>query len=125
MKIKKQMVVEVNGVATLEPIIGAGRIMLTPAINEDYWTLRVRISPRQAVVVFPKFGVFGCGFALEEKDWNTNLPIACAVDKIYNHIKANRLGVKKEVCIQALRAIRAKAAELGLFDDAMAARPAK
>jgi hypothetical protein len=64
-------------------------IMMTPDINEDYWMYRVKLSDKQAVLAFPKFGTIGCGFAVEE-DWNTNLPIACQVDDIFAHIARNK-----------------------------------
>jgi hypothetical protein len=66
-----------------------GPAMLTPAIDEDYWTYRVRLSNKQAVVGFPKFMTIGIGFAVEE-DWNTNLPYTCGTDKIAEHIAHNK-----------------------------------
>jgi hypothetical protein len=70
------------------PILGGG-VMLTPAIDEDYWAYRVRLSAEQAVVGFPKFGTIGIGFAVEE-DWNTNLPYTCATESIFGHIEDNK-----------------------------------
>jgi hypothetical protein len=66
-----------------------GRIMLTPAVNEDYWTYRVRLSEGQAILGFPKYYTVGIGFA-DEEDWNTNLPYTCSTEKIFQHIQHNR-----------------------------------
>jgi hypothetical protein len=66
-----------------------GPVMLTPAIGEDYWTYRVRLSDKQAVVGFPKFMTIGIGFAVEE-DWNTNFPYTCGTEETFQHIKHNK-----------------------------------
>jgi hypothetical protein len=66
-----------------------GRIQITPAIDEDYWSYRVRLTDRQSIVGFPKFGTVGIGFAQEE-DWNTNLPYTCEASMIFNHILHNK-----------------------------------
>ena len=50
-----------------------GVLMVTPALSESYWAYRVKLSDKQAMLGFPKFGTIGIGFAIEE-DWNTNLP---------------------------------------------------
>ena len=68
--------------------IGGG-IAITPAIGEDYWAYRVRLSEAQAIVGFPKFFTVGIGFAQEE-DWNTNLPYTCGTEEIYDHIAHNK-----------------------------------
>lgn len=70
-----------------------GTAIFTPEIDEDYWTFRVVVSqdPFQAVVGFPKFGTIGVGFAVEDDDWNTNLPYTVETDKIVDHIWRNRL----------------------------------
>jgi hypothetical protein len=68
-------------------LLGGG-IAMTPSLGHDYWSYRVMLSETQAVVAFPKFGTIGCGFAVEsEGHWNTNLPVACEVDGLYDHIK--------------------------------------
>jgi hypothetical protein len=66
-----------------------GGMMLTPAIDQDYWTYRVLLSPSQAIVGFPKFFTTGIGFAIEE-DWNTNLPYTCETEEIFQHIAHNK-----------------------------------
>jgi hypothetical protein len=71
------------------PILGGGIAMLTPAIDEDYWAYRVRLSDGQAIVGFPKFMTIGIGFAVEE-DWNTNLPYTCETEEIFEHIRDNK-----------------------------------
>jgi hypothetical protein len=66
-----------------------GAMSMTPAINEDYWEYRVRLSDKQAIVGFPKFTTIGIGFAVEE-DWNTNLPFTTGTDEIVQHILHNK-----------------------------------
>lgn len=96
-----------------KPIIaGAVAIMMTPAIGEDFWLARVKVSERQAVVCFPKFGTIGIGFQHEDSDWNTNLPYTCDTTEIYEHIKVNRRGAKRDKCIAAIKVIQAHAVSL-------------
>ena len=94
-------------------ILAGGRIMVTPPIDENYWVMRVPLSPDQAVVAFPKFGTFGIGFQKEE-DWNTNLPYTCRTEEIYNHIEHNKgdATITKERCTQAIRALQEAVAEM-------------
>ncbi len=66
------------------------RVMLTPDLNADYWTYRVVLTARQAVVGFPKFMTTGIGFAVEDTDGNTNLPYTCGTEEIFRHIKKNK-----------------------------------
>lgn len=63
-------------------------VSLTPALDEYYWSYRVYLTEGQAVIGFPKFGIIGIGFALEE-DWNTNLPSSMPTDEIVSHIWKN------------------------------------
>ena len=64
-------------------------VMMTPPIDEDYWTYRVKLNDAgQAIVGFPKFTTIGIGFAQEE-DWNTNLPYTCDANEILAHIIHN------------------------------------
>lgn len=67
-----------------------GGLMLTPRLGGDYWAYRVLLSPSQAIVGFPKFNTIGIGFALEDEDWNTNLPYRCDAEEIFQHIKHNK-----------------------------------
>lgn len=85
-------------------------VLLTPPISEDYWLYRVSVSDKQAILGFRKFGIIGIGFQHED-DWNTNLPSSSSAEDIYDHIKHNRLGAKKETCIAAIRLIQAAIAE--------------
>lgn len=73
-----------------EGIIAGGALMITPNLDEDYWAYRVRLTEKQAVVGFPKFGVIGIGFAVEDDDWNVNLPSSCTAEEILNHILCNK-----------------------------------
>lgn len=87
--------------------VGKSVVMFTPAIDEDYWMFRVKLSKTQSILGFPKFGSIGIGFA-KETDWNTNLPSNCEAKEIYEHIKHNK-GNKKitdEECIEAIEMIR-------------------
>lgn len=86
---------------------GGSRLILTPPLDENYWIYRVKLKHDQAIVAFPKFGLIGCGFAIEE-DWNTNLPLDCPAEEIYNHIKHNKQyeDISKAECISAIEAIQ-------------------
>jgi hypothetical protein len=70
------------------PQFAGGAVVMTPPIDETYWAYRVRLTDRQAVVGFPKFGTIGIGFAAEQ-DWNTNLPYTCQTIDIVSHIWHN------------------------------------
>lgn len=87
--------------------VHVGPFSLTPAIDEAYWAYRVRLSERQAIVGFPKFGTIGIGFAVEE-DRNTNLPYGCSTEEIYEHIAHNKgdEAISREVCVKAIDMIR-------------------
>lgn len=89
---------------------GSGVVMITPDITPEYWLLRVKLSKKQAIVAFPKFGTIGIGFAVEDGSWNTNLPYSCDAKEIYNHIKCNKgqKHIKEVDCIRAIEAIQAK-----------------
>ena len=67
-----------------------GGIMMTPRLGGDYWSYRVRLTETQAVLGFPKFGVVGIGFDVEDADWNTNLPASSTAEEIAAHIAANK-----------------------------------
>ena len=41
-----------------------GVLMVTPALSESYWAYRVKLSDKQAMLGFPKFGTIGIGFAI-------------------------------------------------------------
>lgn len=82
-------------------------IMVTPAIDENFWLYRVPVSDEQAIIGFPKFSVIGIGFQ-HEKDWNTNLPSGGEAQEIYDHIKHNKGDAKipRARCIDAIRLIQ-------------------
>ena len=67
-----------------------GGIMVTPVLGGDYWAYRVRLTEKQAVIGFPKFGVIGIGFAVEDADWNSNLPSSSPAREIAAHIAINK-----------------------------------
>lgn len=89
-----------------------GFASITPAIDEDYWSYRVRLSETQAIVGFPKFLTIGVGFAVEE-DWNTNLPYTIAADAIFEHIKHNKGddAIRDEDVLTAIELVRQAAIE--------------
>jgi hypothetical protein len=85
-----------------------GSMELTPALNEAYWQYRVVLSERQAIVGFPKFGTVGIGFAVEDADWNTNLPYTCEADEIFAHIAENKGDdtIPDADCLRAIEMVR-------------------
>ncbi len=87
-------------------------VLVTPAIDEDYWLARVKLSKRQAIVCFPKFFTVGIGFQ-EEEDWNTNLPYTIDSAKIFSHIKRNKgdARINDEDCIEAIKMLQSFVAE--------------
>ena len=82
-------------------------VMITPPVGQDYWLFRVQLFKDQAIIGFPKFSTIGIGFAVEDKDWNTNLPYSFDAGKIYNHIHSNKKykAISKTDCIQAIELI--------------------
>lgn len=82
-------------------------VMLTPPIEESYWSYRVRLTERQSVLGFPKFGMLAIGFAVEQ-DWNTNLPANMAAEEIAAHIMHNKgdEAISDEAVVAAVRAIQ-------------------
>jgi hypothetical protein len=85
-----------------------GLLMITPPIDENYFIARVPLFKDQAIVIFPKFGTIGCGFAKEAEDWNTNLPLSTTADRLYEHIKVNKHydEITDEQCIAAIRELQ-------------------
>lgn len=96
---------EVRGQEDKTPHVG-------PMIDEDYWAFRVRLTDKQAIVGFPKFGTIGVGFAVEE-DWNTNFPYTCGTEEIYDHIEHNKGddAITREDCLTAIRMVQDAARE--------------
>lgn len=94
---------------------GGGMVMLTPPIDEDYWSYRVKLGKRgQAIVGFPKFFTTGIGFAIEDRDPNTNLPWTTDARAILEHIRVNKgRGIPDADCIEAIEMIQAAIEEDG------------
>lgn len=76
---------------------GNNHIMISPAVDEEYWLFRVKLCKDQAVLGFPKCGMVGVGMAKEvHPNSNTNLPIHSnsSPEKngkhIAQHIKCNK-----------------------------------
>lgn len=90
--------------------IHAGGGLFTPAVHDDYWVYRVRLSDKQAIVGFPKIVTIGIGFAVET-DWNTNLPYTCDAERIYEHIECNKgdHSISREDCVTAIRMVQEQA----------------
>lgn len=109
-------------------IDGTG-IMITPAINEDYWYFRICLDESgQAIVGFPKFGTIGIGFAQEKEDWNANLPFECSALEIYGQIVHNKGAetISELDCIEAIELIREASRRFkGLSDDEWQAEQAR
>jgi hypothetical protein len=87
-------------------------VLLAPMIHSDYWLYRVRLSDEQAIVGFPKFGMIGIGFAVEE-DWNTNLPALTPAEQILAHIGRNKGddGIDDADVLAAIRLVQAAVRE--------------
>lgn len=87
--------------------------VMTPPIDEDYWAYRVKLSDTQAIVGFPKFGTIGIGFAVENEDWNVNLPYTSDAERILNHISCNKGddSVSDEDVLVAIRLVQDAATE--------------
>lgn len=100
-----ELALETKGQADKSEV--APGMLLTPPIDEGYWSYRVKLSETQAIVGFPKFSTIGIGFAQEE-DWNTNLPSTCDAEKIYDHIAHNKGddSISRDDCITAIRMIQ-------------------
>jgi hypothetical protein len=83
-------------------------VYLTPLEigEDDYWLLRVKVSDKQAIIGFPKFGTIGVGF-LQEEDWNTNLPYDVGSEGIWEHIRHNKGDdtIPDERCLEALKLV--------------------
>lgn len=84
-------------------------LLITPPLGGDTtWLYRVKVSEKQSIVGFPKFGMVGIGFHKEDADWNTNLPSGRDAKEIFNHIKHNKGddSIPNQRCIQAIKIIQ-------------------
>ena len=90
-----------------------GTLAITPPLHETYWSYRVKLFRDQAILAFPKFFVIGIGFAIEEEDWNTNLPSSCDAEEITDHIWINHKysEITREQVIEAIKLIQEALAE--------------
>lgn len=84
-----------------------GEMMMTPAVHPGYWSYRVAVSEKQAIVAFPKFETIGVGFQYEQ-DWNTNLPWTCDPETILDHIAHNKddSTIPDALCLEAIKMIQ-------------------
>lgn len=89
-------------------VIAGGLVMMTPAIGEDYWAYRVIVGEHQAIIGFPKFMTIGIGFAIEDDNWNTNLPYTSPTNTIWQHIRCNKgdASIPDELCVEAIRMVQ-------------------
>jgi hypothetical protein len=85
----------------------APNVLITPCITPECWLFRVKLSEKQAIVCFPKFGTIGIGFQHEE-DWNTNLHYTADAREIFEHIKHNKGDdlIQDDDCIKAIEALQ-------------------
>lgn len=109
---KKPLVVEFNkSMLKDNSIFEAGNsvVAITPDINENYWLFRVHLHKNQYVQAFPKFFTLGIGFAIEDDDWNTNLPYSSDAETIYGHIECNKKykQITKERVVEAISLLSA------------------
>ena len=83
-------------------------IMITPSLDDNYWIFRVKLHKNQSVVAFPKFTTIGIGFAIEDDDWNTNLPYTCEAQVILDHIWSNHKykEITKEQTLEAIKLLQ-------------------
>jgi hypothetical protein len=106
---KKLTVEYKKGFEPCKDSINTGKvlIMFTPAINQDYYIMRVVLYKDQALVAFPKFSLIGVGFAIES-DWNTNLPYQTETERLYEHIKVNKKyrAITKQTCLEGLKLLQ-------------------
>lgn len=84
------------------------RILIGGTCEEEDILFKVTLYKEQALIAFPKFTTIAIGFAVEEDDWNTNLPYTCDAEEIYNHIKVNKKykEIKKKDCIKAIQLLQ-------------------
>jgi hypothetical protein len=122
----KTLTLETNPAILKTPAVSlaGGILLMTPKLGADFWHWRVAITDKNAIVGFPKFGVVGCGFQHEAEDWNTNLPVSCASETIWEHIKKNAgdRRITKALAIRAIDMIRTAALESGAIDEAQIKR---
>ncbi len=103
-----KLLVNPDSVSDRSPVPGTNMMITPPVGDESYYLAKVPLGDNgQAIKAFPKFGIVGCGFAQEE-DWNTNLPIGCGTDEIWNHIKHNKGddSISDEDCIEAIELLK-------------------
>jgi len=109
-RMRKLVVEYKKGFEPSKDSINAGGvlIMFTPAINEDYWIMRIKLYRNQALIAFPKFGLIGVGFA-KEINWNTNLPYSVPAERLYQHIAVNKKynQITKAHCLKAIKMLQA------------------
>ena len=100
------MKIEANS-NTLKHVDPHPNVMITPALDEDFWLFRAPLTDKNAIVCLPKFGTIGIGFQHEE-DWNTNLPWTCDTKEIFDHIEHNRGDetITEDMCIEAIDEIK-------------------
>ncbi len=110
---KLQLQINSRGINDTSRALEGTGLMITPPIDEKFWLFRVPVSETQAIVGFPKFGVIGIGFQVEE-DWNTNLPSGTSAIEIYDHISHNKGSSKitRGQCIEAILMIQEKVIQM-------------
>jgi len=113
------LVVETNPKSVVDVTMdyGESAVLFTPSIDENFWVLRVKVSPNQAVVAFPKMETMGIGFQYEDVDWNSNLPHLVDAEDIWEHISSNSRGAEKATCIEAIKLLQKEVLDRKLSVD--------
>ena len=106
--------------------VGPIDLMLFP--GRELLGLPVRLTDRQAVIGFPKYSTIGIGYAVEEADWNSNLPYNCDAEMIVDHISDNKGddSISRDDALAAIRLIQDAIAEdrsVSVLGELAAGRP--
>ena len=85
-----------------------GNIAIGQPGDQENWSYKVQLTDKQAIVGFPKFGLIGIAFLVEDSDGNTNKPSGSDAEEIYDWIKENKGddSISKENSIKAIKMIQ-------------------
>lgn len=121
--------IEHNAKALVDPtpaISAKFGIRIPPPISKDFWLMRVPVSEKQAIVVFPKFGMYGVAFQ-NEITWNVNCPTLAPAATILAHIARNKGddSIPDERCLLAIYMLQEAVRDLQLSAAVQAVRAEK
>ena len=75
-------------------------------LNDDDPMIFVRVTKKQQIVAFPKFGTWGIGFGNVD-DANTNLPWETEAAKILDHIRSSSsVPIDAAECLEAIELLQ-------------------